>query len=107
MTRDDGVVKVYGFTSLPQRFLFRIDLMTIPSTNQGTWSEFTGQLWDKYFWGGEQVNKSNSLPRGGCETVVGPKVMFEAFEEFYSNLPKDVTHSIALEIVMTSCSMCR
>merc|ERR1719295_748411 len=77
------------------------------AADQGTWSEFTGQLWDKYFWGGEQVNKSNSLPRGGCETVVGPKVMFEAFEEFYSNLPKDVTHSIALEIVMTSCSMCR
>ena len=74
------------------------------TVDQETWSAFTGQLWDQ-LWGSDQV-KSNSLPsnRGGPK---GPKVIFEALEEFYSKLPKDVTHQVALDITMTSCSMCR
>ena len=78
-----------------------------------TWSDFTGQLWDgvaNWALGSNQV-KSNSLPSSNSHTrggpPKGPKAMFEAFEEFYAKLPKEFTHPVALEIVMTSCSMCR
>ena len=79
------------------------------SVDQETWSAFTGQLWDQ-LWGSDQV-KSNSLPSsnrgGGGGPKAGAKNIFESVEEFYSKLPKDFTHQVALDITMTSCSMCR
>jgi len=76
----------------------------VTSSDQETWSAFTGQLWDQ-LWGSAAIDpnsKSNSLSNKANPA----KRMFEAFEEFHSRLPKSFIHQVALEVLLTSCSKC-
>lgn len=68
-----------------------------------TWSAFTGQLWDQ-FWGTD-----GSAYRGNNQNRPAPRVsdISEQYERLYSELPKCPPGPVAMELQMTSCSICR
>lgn len=68
-----------------------------------TWSAFTGALWDQ-FWGTD-----GSAYKGNAQNRPPPRVadISEQYERLYSELPKRPPGPVAMELQMTSCSICR
>ena len=73
-----------------------------PVDQPDSWSNFTGQIWEQFWSYSYKEQPSNFISAN-----MNPKTFAELFEELYEKMPDGIVRAAAMELIMTSCSLCK